>query len=241
MTNTKLAPLLVLLGVTASVWGCGDDDKPIPAARGGSAGKGGSGGSAGSSGTAGKGGSGGSATGGTAGKGGTGGSATGGSAGTGGSGGSSGSAGTGGTSGSGGTAGTAGTGGSMGGEGGMPDAGGAGGEGGQGAGEPLTLSEACAKVCADQAGISCSFGSSCAATCESSGADSAYPSEYLDMMRCMAENVTTQDYEDNCDDADAGDMMLAPVSTTACETDICSFTCMDMTYVALSAYYRCNC
>src|SRR5687768_11559708 len=77
MFNAKLAPVLVMVGVTAAMWGCGDDDKPSGtggrAGAAGSSGKGGTAGKGGAAGMAGKGGSGGATggRGGTGGKGGT--------------------------------------------------------------------------------------------------------------------------------------------------------------------------
>lgn len=233
MLNAKLAPVLLLIGVTASVWGCGDDDPaPAPPASGGkggaagSGGKGGagSGGKAGTAGTAG-------ATGGASGKGGAGGK--GGMAGTSGTGGSGA-----GTAGTGGTAGTSGTG--QGGEGGI-DAGGQGGAGGEGGGaSAATIEESCAAVCADQASVSCGFGTDCESECMNVANATQFPTEYLAMMTCQAENVTTADYENYCP-ADPASPILAPVEGTACEDEICAWTCPDYTYGYYAVLVRCDC
>ncbi len=220
------------MGVTASVWGCGDDDT----ATGGAGGKGGSAGKGGSSGTAGTSGKGGGGSGGaTGGSGGSSGKGGGGTAGS-----TGGKAGTGGISGGGAggtTGGTAGTmPGGMGGEGGEP-MGGMGGEGGSG-GDPLA--EACATICADQVALSCTLGSACETSCVGLATDTLAPTEYLDMINCQAQNLGASDYE--CVNQTINDMdMIAPLGNGACETEVCAWTCYDATFVEENTYGRCGC
>jgi hypothetical protein len=231
MFNVKLG--LVLVGVTAAMWGCGDDDKPSGSGgRGGTAGSAGKGGAGGTAGKAGTGG----ATGGTAGKAGAGGTAgaTGGTAGSGGTAGA-----TGGTAGTtGGTAGSAGTApaGGQGGEGG--DAlGGAGGEGGAG---NLTTAEACAATCEDQMGLACD--NACVATCVGLAGDTLAPTEYAALIQCQATELGASDYvcREQPSFPTAPDM-AGLVWDGPCETELCAWTCGDGTFVDEDTYGHCGC
>jgi hypothetical protein len=234
MLNAKLA--LVMVGVTAAMWGCGDDDKPSgTGGRGGTAGSAGQGGATG--GTAGKAGTGG-ATGGSAGKGGAGGTAgaTGGTAGKGGTAGSGGTAGT-----TGGTAGSAGTApvGGQGGEGG--DAfGGAGGEGG--GATNLTIAQACAATCQDQMGLACD--NACVASCIGLAADDGTfaPTEYAALIQCQATELGASDYvcREQPSFPSAPDM-AGLVWDGPCETELCEWTCADGTFVDEDTYGHCGC
>jgi hypothetical protein len=227
MLNAKLAPVLVMVGVTAAMWGCGDDDKP-------STGTGGRAGSAGASGKGGSAGKGGAGAGGTAG-------ATGGTAGKGGAGAGGTAGATGGTSGKGGTAGTAGTGGNggtapvggQGGEGG--DAGGAGGEGGNGS--ILTVAQACAAICQDQMALPCD--NACVATCIGLAAGSPAPTEYEALIQCEAAELGPNDYE--CFEQTGLPDMAGASWDGACETELCAWTCADQTFVEEQTFGHCNC
>lgn len=239
MLNARLAPVLVMMGVTAAMWGCGDDDNPSTGTGGrntaGTSGKGGSGGKGGSAGKGGGGSGTGGATGGTAGssagKGGAGGT-TGGTAGSGGT--------TGGTAGSGGTAGTAGSDvGGQGGEGG--DAmGGAGGEGG-GSGT-LTLEQACAAVCQDQSGLGC-YANTCADDCVFAAGDTDAPDEFAALVQCEAAQLGSGDYECyNQPSFPAAPPVPGASYQTPCQTELCAFTCTDtIGYAVENTYIDCGC
>lgn len=234
MLNAKLAPVLVMVGVTAAMWGCGDDDKP--------SGTGGRGGAAGSAGKAGSG-SGGKAGGGSGG-------ATGGSAGSsggkagGGSGGAGGTAGaSGGTAGKGGSAGTGGNGGTapvggQGGEGGEA-VGGAGGEGG-GTGSNLTIAQACAASCQDQTALACD--NACTASCIGLNGDTSAPDEYLALIRCQATQLGPNDYvcREQPSFPNAPDMPGLDWNGP-CETELCAWTCLDGTFVDEDTFGHCGC
>jgi len=225
MLNAKLAPVLVMVGVTAAMWGCGDDDKP-------STGAGGRAGSAGASGKGGSAGKGGAGAGGTAG-------ATGGSSGKGGAGAGGTAGAAGGTAGKGGGAGTSGSGGTapvggQGGEGGDAP-GGAGGEGGSG---NLTLAQACAAICQDQAGLGC-YLTDCASNCVVLAGDTPAPTEYAALVQCEASALGASDYE--CFTPSAGPDMAGASWDGACEDELCAWTCADAMYVEENTFGHCGC
>jgi len=66
-----------------------------------------------------------------------------------------------------------------------------------------------------------------------------YPAEYLAMMTCQSQNVTTADYENYCTEFDAASPILAPVAGTPCEDEICTWSCNDLTYLSTGVYVRC--
>ncbi len=228
MLNAKLAPVLVMVGVTAAMWGCGDDDKPST----GTGGRAGSAGSAGKGGTAGKGGAGGTA------------GATGGTAGSSGKGGAGGTAGTtGGASGKGGGAGTAGAGnggtapvGGQGGEGGDAP----GGAGGEGGGSTLTIPQACAATCQDQSGLACD--NQCTASCIGLSTDTLAPDEYAALIRCQAAELGPSDYicREQPSFPSAPDMAGLDWNGP-CETELCAWTCLDGTFVDEETFGHCGC
>jgi hypothetical protein len=108
------------------------------------------------------------------------------------------------------------------------------------------LAEICEKTCLDQAELSCAFPLPvCTQTCEAM-ADPAigtqFPTEYVDMLRCHAENLGSTDYE--C--LDMGPTMgnqiwPAPRQETVCEPETCAWTCADGTFGHYIVYLRCGC
>jgi hypothetical protein len=168
-------------------------------------------------------------------------SGTGGAAGEGGAG-EGGAPATGGTSGSGGVSGTGGTGG-MAGQGGT-----AGdtttGEGGEWSGpDDRSLDELCSEVCADQANVSCGFGSICEAQCVGVYLYALYgANEYRALLECEADNLTTENYENYCDKFDAFAGTLPFEAGTPCEDELCAWTCVPGNYYSNIdvRYDRCN-
>jgi hypothetical protein len=234
MLNKRVGSLALVLFAAVGLYACGSDDDTTVAAGGaggtsGSAGKG-SGGSAGkgSGGSAGNG-----ATAGTAGKAeagaaGMSGGATGDEGGMGGAaplptGGAAGEA-------AGGTGATGATG-AMGGEGGAAG----------GGAVAMTLAQACAIVCADQTGLSCTLGTQCMDTCVVNETMSpAPPKEYDAMIECQAAVLTSATYE--CSDQGGGLIWPAAKDGTTCEQAICTWTCDDGgTLADVNIFTRCGC
>ena len=224
MHRTKLTCAILVLAAASSMWACGSDDDSTVAPAGGAAGKGGSGGSAGKA---------------TAGSGGTAGKA-------------------GGTS----TAGKAGAVISEGGEGGEAPIGsggaaeagtGAGGSGGEAGGEPTgeggeaggasvpTHAENCATVCTtENNGSTCPM-ADCVNNCTGAVAGGTqYPEEYEAMIACEAQKLVTADYECSDNGPPIG-TVPAPKNGTACQTEICKWTCDDATIVDVNVYTWCGC
>ena len=211
----------MVLGLSASLYACGDDDDSNPGGGAGAAGGSGKGGGAG------KGGSGGS-SGGTAGKGGTAGGGI-----TAGEGGALGEAGAGDSGGVGGD-----TGPGPGGSGG--DTGpGAGGEGGAASPPPtLTLAEACTAACnpAHSLATCGTTLAACITACEgytdlvevfvTDAAEAAgLNSKYLTSISCMAAHLpNTAQYACAAGPAVNG---WSPVAGTVCEDELCAWTCDD--------------
>jgi hypothetical protein len=226
MFNAKLAPVLVMVGVTAAMWGCGDDDKPSGtggrAGAAGSSGKGGTAGKGGAAGMAGKGGSGGA----TGGRGGTGGKG-----GTAGKGGAAGSAGT-----TGGTAGA--TMGGQGGEGGDAP-GGAGGAGGEGGGGSLSLEDACAAICADQEPLDCDTG--CLLTCIGLATETEAPTEYNAMIQCEAAELGPSDYTCHEPSVEGPPDVAGPAFDGPCETELCAWSCAETLFAEENTRAHCGC
>jgi hypothetical protein len=121
---------------------------------------------------------------------------------------------------------------------------GSGGAAGSGEDGGPTLAEVCAKTCLDQAELSCVF-PDCAQFCEAVGDPiefTQYPTEYLAMLRCQAENLGPADY----DCIDMGPTMgnqiwPAPRPETVCEPEVCAWTCADATFGHYIVYQRCGC
>jgi hypothetical protein len=267
MLKKNFSSLLLVFGMTAFMWSCGDDDDSPAAtggskATGGSAGKASTGGAVATGGTATTGGA--KATGGTATTGGakatggtgttggaatTGGASTGGTTGGGTSGGTTGGTGPQGGGGAGGVEG--GMGGESGGIGGGAgdngagaggvggDNGGAGGDGGAG-GSAKTIAQVCQSICAAQAGLACAK-TACQAECQVLGTESGTPDDYEAMIRCEASKISSAGYY--CADEGAIDVP-APLENSGCKTEVCAWTCNPETLVGqtgeVAAYCGCG-
>jgi hypothetical protein len=184
----------------------------------------------------------GTSAGGTSGTGGTTSTSAGGTSGTGGIAGTNG----GGSSGKGGSAGTneGGTAGTSGGSAGTTAQGGAGGgaaagNGGAGGAGGLTLAAACLATCETQwsVGLVCSGGGACPANCTGLSFDTLAPTEYAALIQCEAANLGASDYE--CGISGLGSAMAVPVAASACETEVCAWTCADRQYVEINTWMRC--
>lgn len=122
------------------------------------------------------------------------------------------------------------------------DSTGAGGEGG--APSPPTVAESCATICAAESGLSCALASgTCITQCTGLATDSLAPDDYPAMVACQALHLTATNYE--CSDQNAGSPPLniqpSPKAGTACEAQICKWTCADGLFIDANAYARCGC
>jgi hypothetical protein len=251
MLNKNFSSLVLVFGMTACLWSCGDDDDDTvgtggskatggvrtggaPGTTGGTAagGRPNTGGTTPTGGTAGKA-TGGTATGGTAGGTATGGTATGGTV-TGGTtqGGAGGDmAGAGGQPGGmGGTGPEGGVGGMGGGEGGM------GGEGG--AGVTLNAEQACTIICANQLTRTCVDQSTCASSCTGVLDVSIAAAEYSAFLSCAGQNLLPTDYV--CTADALAPNRWSPAAATTCEDELCAWTCADL-FGDEAVYARCGC
>ena len=118
-----------------------------------------------------------------------------------------------------------------------------GGEGGAAGGGAvaMTLAQACAIVCADQTGLSCTLGTQCMDTCVVNETMSpAPPKEYDAMIECQAAVLTSATYE--CSDQGGGLIWPAAKDGTTCEQAICTWTCDDGgTLADVNIFTRCGC
>lgn len=115
------------------------------------------------------------------------------------------------------------------------------GQGGEGGGFEAAVDAACAEICEDQVTLSCYQGEKCIEICREIAVPpplTAYPDDYLEMIRCQAEKLTAADYY--CSQMEVF-VTPAPVADTACEDLICKWTCIDATFGDINVYTRCAC
>jgi hypothetical protein len=126
--------------------------------------------------------------------------------------------------------------------GGAPASGGSGGAGGSGA---FTLAEACTVLCAttqDTSLADCQLPmADCETSCTINSPDPATDTTgYPEMVQCLAE-LAVSEWFCSSDQTDGKLFGAIPVADGSCETEVCFWTCNDMTMADPTAIDRCRC
>lgn len=117
--------------------------------------------------------------------------------------------------------------------------------GAAGAPQKSALELACESVCAAQSSLSCAV-NNCASECEAFGANVDDTANYLAMVQCEAQSITTADGY-FCSDQNP----MVPVGqegpspkvqgNSACRTEICAYTCNESTFYDTTVCEACAC